>query len=363
MPTPVITNNQLGWAVQTGMVNNVKKPSSFLLQTYFQGREENLPTESVELSYKDGERELAPFVELNAEALPVGGRSVTFANVSCPNIRIKRPMEAYNVFLRRQPGTGLFINGGDIVAAARTAAIAEDAEFMVELVQNREEWMVSQMLNDITSGSINLSYQVEDRANFKVSIPRSADMTLALTSNGWDDSVGGTVGGGIQANFHTVKRMFSKHSMGAPTMCIMDDLAADKFMGAAAVKTLLDTRNVSAGTLELQSQFNDAGVIYLGSFMGIPCWEYSREYSTETGTTASFMADNTAIFLSSGRRDGKVFYGAIPDHDAFDQGLFVGKRFSKSWKENDPSIFIQLLQTRPLPMIRNPNAHFVMQVT
>lgn len=364
MPTPVITNTQLGWAVQTGLVNNIKLPSSFLTTLYFQGREQVLPTESVELSYKEGERLMAPFVEVNAEAISVGGRSTTFANVSTPNIRIKRPMEAYNVFLRRQPGTGMFITSGAPVADARTAAIAEDAAYMVELVENRLEWMVAQMLTDPTSGTINLSYSVADRANWKISIPRKTAMTATLVGGGgWDQAVSGTVGDGIAANFHTVKEAFSENQNAAPEVCVMDKLAAAMFLSAPGIKDLLDKRNVSVGTLEMINQFNESGAIYLGTFCGIPCWEYARGYVSDAGAATNFMPANTAIFISGGRKDGKILYGAIPDHDAFEQGMFVGKRFSKSWKEPDPSVYTQLLQTRPLPMIRNPNSIYVLTVT
>lgn len=363
MPTPVITHNQLGWAFQTSLVNNIKIPSDFMTTLYFQGREETLPTESVELSYKEGERIMAPFVEVNAEAIPIGGRSTTFANVSCPNIRIKRPMEAYNVFLRRQPGTGMFIGSGDIVAQARAAAIAEDAAHMVEQVVNRLEWMTCSLLTDTTSSSMSISYQIEDRANWTVTIPRSSDMTLVTGASGWDQTVNGSVGGGIQGNFHHVKRMFSKHGVGTPTVCVMGKNSADRFMGAAGVRELLDKRSVSAGTLELINQFNESGAIYLGTFAGVPCWEYSREYVNDAGSAAPFIPDDLAIFLASRRNDGKVYYGAIPDHDAFEQGLFQSKRFSKSWMEKDPSVMIQLLQTRPLPFVRNNNSVFVMTTT
>lgn len=357
MPTPVITNTQLGWAYQTGFVNRVKTPSQFLTRLAFAGRERTLPTESAELSFREGERLLAPMVEVNAEAVPVGSRSTTFANISTPNIRIKRPMEAYQVFLKRQPGSDVFISGGAAVARARTQAMAEDSIYMVEMVDNRLEWMVSQLLTGNTSGSMSLEYQVEDRANWKVTVPRSTDMTRTLAGN---DVWGGTTDD-IKKDFRTVKRAFSKHGVGSPSVCVMDDLAADQFLANSEVQDLMDKRNVDAGNLTLQSQFNDEGVIYHGNFSGIPVYEYSREYVNDAGSAASFMPDNTAMFLSrSGLRDSRVLYGAIPDHDAFDQGLFQGKRFSKSWKEKDPSTHIQLLHTRPLPHVRQPNAVYVL---
>lgn len=357
MPTPVITHTNLGWAYQTGFVNRVKTPSSFLTRLVFGGRELALPTESAELSFRDGERLLAPMVEVNAEAIPVGGRSTTFANISCPNIRIKRPMEAYNVFLRRQPATGMFISGGGAVARARTRAIAEDALYMVEMVENRLEWMVSKLVTGNTSGSMVLEYQVEDKANWKVTIPRSTDMTRTLSST----DVWGGATADLKNDFLTVKRAFSKHVNRSATVCIMDSLAADEFIADPTVQSLLDKQNIDAGNLALQSQFNQEGAIYHGRFMGIPCWEYSREFVNDAGSAEGFMPDNTAVFLAGGAlRDSRVLYGAIPDHDAFDQGLFVGRRFSKSWKEPDPSVYIQLLQTRPLPHIRQPNSVYVL---
>lgn len=358
MPTPVITNTQLNWAVQTGIVNRIDPVSSFLAGAAFGGREETLPTESLELSYLDGTQNMAPFVQVNAEAISVGGRSTTFANVSTPNIRIKRPMDAYNAFLRRPPGGNIFISGPGDVASARAATIVEDATVMSDMVDTRLEWMVAQMLTDKTSGSMSLSYQVADRANWKVTVPRSTAMTVALSGGAlWSAPTTATP----MADFHNAKRAFAKNGGFTPTIAIMGSAAASAFMAIDQVKTLLDNRRIDAGSLALQSQFNASGAIYLGTFMGIPCWEYSREYISDAGASTPFIPTDTVVFLSN-NTDNKIYYGAIPDHDAFDQGLFVGKRFSKSWKTHDPSVYVQLLQTRPLPFFRRPNTVYVLDV-
>jgi hypothetical protein len=370
MPTPVLTQSWLGWAYQTGFTNRVKTPSGFLTQLIFGGRERALPTESVELSFKEGERLLAPFVEVNSEALTVGARSTTFANVSCPNIRIKRPMEAYNVFNRRQPGTDIFIGGGEAVSAARAAAIAEDTQYMMDLIANRVEWMVGSMIGDITSGFMTLSYSVAEKANWRVRVPRDTGATITLSGTAeWNDAVG--TSRNVVADFHNVKRFFSKKINGTARVAIMDAKAADAFMKLSEVRDLLDKRNVDAGALKLQEQFNDQGAIYLGKFCGVDCWEYSREFVDEDGTTKVFLGAQTSgseagrvVFLAqeSAFSDAEILYGSIPDHDAFEGGQFVGKRFAKSWKEPDPSVYVQLMQSRPLPFIRQPNAIVVMDV-
>lgn len=364
MPTPVITNTQLGWAFQTSFLNNVKPKASFLTQLVFGGRETILPTESVELSYREGERFLAPFVEVNAEAIPVGGRSTTFANVSTPNIRIKRPMDAYQAFLRRQPSTGMFISGGGPVAAARNQAIAEDSLFMSEMIDNRIEWMTGQLISGTTDGKMVLAYEVQDKANWRVEIPRATDVDITLTSTArWNDSAPN-----VQNDFLTVKRVLSKHVNAAPTVAVMDSAAANALLNIAAVKTDLDRRNLDIGSLNLQAQFADSGAILHGTLYGIPIWEYNREYVDSDGSTKLFLGGETTaqgrvVFLAqSALTDSTIFYGCIPDHDAFESGAFVGKRFAKAWKTHDPSVYTQLVQSRPLPFIRRPNAVVVMDV-
>lgn len=357
--TPVTTHNQLGWAWQTGFSNRVKRPSSFLKQMIFGGRSENLPTETVELSFREGERLLAPFVEVNAEAIPVGSRSTTFANVSTPNIRIKRPMEAYNVFNRRMPGTGIFIPGAGAVAQARQTAIQEDLEYMVDLIENREEWMVAQLISAMDSGYLSLSYKVEDGASWRLRIPQSSDMQISLAgTNEWNDSTPD-----IESDFLTAKRLFSKHINAPLKTVVMGSTAATYFRKNSAVRTVLDQRNISAGAMNLQAQFNESGAIYLGNIFGVDCWEYSREF-TDGGSATPFIGAEKAIFIAGGNAfaDSRILYGAIPDHGAFDAGNFVGQRFSKSWQEEDPSIRVQLMQTRPLPYLRQPNAILQMDV-
>jgi hypothetical protein len=57
-----------------------------------------------------------------------------------------------------------------------------------------------------------------------------------------------------------------------------------------------------------------------------------------------------------------MYYGAIPDLKALQGRLFRGKRFSKSWEQEDPSVMWQLLHSRPLPVTRRPDSMVSMKV-
>jgi hypothetical protein len=349
---PILTNTtgMLGWAFQTSVLSNIKPNAAFLKGLFFGGREENLPTEVAELSYLEGHQQMAPFVEVNAEAVSVQGHSVRFANVATPNIRIKRPMEAYTVMQNRLPGTGMFITGGDAVVAARLAAIAEDAKTLADMIERREEWMASELLTGATAATMDLSYQVAERANFRVRYPRSTTM-VAAAGTAWDTSTD------IDGDFHRAKRAMSKYQQLVPTHCIMDSQTASRFMKNATVRSLMDNRRINPGDLQLANQFNESGAIPLGTFCGISCWEYSGEYTNDSGVSTAFMPTGVALFLHcSPSNEAKFLYGAIPDHGAFESGNFVGKRFAKTFKTDDPSTLVQLLQSRPMPLIRRPGA-------
>jgi hypothetical protein len=211
----------------------------------------------VELSYREGERFLAPFVEVNAEALPVGARSTTFANVSTPNIRIKRAMEAYNVFLRRQPATNVFINNSAPVMAARTQAIAEDLLFMSDMIDNRLEWMAGQLISGVTDGKMVLSYEVQTNANWRIEIPRATDVDITLaTTNRWAEPVVSSTAD-LMNDFLTVKRILAKHVDSPPTVCVMDSIAANGLLrlikSDAGWRDLFrGDSNISTGDLNLK---------------------------------------------------------------------------------------------------------------
>lgn len=355
MPTPVLTNTMLGWAYQTETINNILPTTSFLKALMFGGREATVPTESIELSYLVGTRKMAPFVEVNSEAVMVAGRSKVFANVSPPNIRIKKPMEAFSALVKRQPGTGVFTNGGQILAARRKA-IGEDLQTMRDLIDVREEWMVAQMLTGTTAASIVLSYSSAELANFTITVPRPHATDFVATAGvSWATSTA------IYNDFHRAKTVMAKHQQLPVTDCIMGATAAVNFINNTTVHALLDNKNIDAGALALQNQFNESGVVYLGRFAGVRCWQYVAEYINDAGSSVEFIGAEQAIFVHAGPANKSIWwYGAIADHDAMDQGLLETKMFVKSKNTWDPSSHVQLAHSRPLPMLRKTGCVYVL---
>lgn len=368
MPIQVRTDNQLGWAFLTGAINEVKPDARFMRQLFFP-TERTVPTETIELSYFDGERKLAPFVEVNGEAIAVPGRSQRFANVMAPNIRLKRPMEAYEFLTRRRPGTAIFV-GQSEVQSGYSAAIAEDTEILGSMIDNRIEQMCSEMVSTAAytyTGSVAEGDRAV-QASFSVTFPRAIALDVTLTGgNLWEDatnSEGGT--SNPRTTFADAKFQLSKFGV-QPTFAVMGRHAAQAFMTHSKVQTQLEnTRDIAFGSLSEENNFTDQGAMYLGRYMGMDCWEYSRTYEDQTASLNElyFLNQDLVVFGSpQAQRDNIIYYGAIPDHDAIEGGLLVSQRFSKSWVTKDPSVRVQLVHSRPLPVLRRPNTVYTAVVT
>lgn len=339
--------DELKWQSLTALVNEIKTPQSFLKNLLF-GREQTLSTETAEIGYYTGGREAAPMVRVNGEAVMVEGVGKKFATVTLPNIRIKRPMTPSELFFGRQPGTVIFPSRGEQLSAIQKA-IARDAQHLMDMIENREEWMAAMALR----GTI--TYSVTDEEVFTVTFPRQSSHSVTASPL-WDNS------GKPSLDFLAAKRLINKDTGLVVTDVFLGSDASVAFLQNSEVQNLLDTRNLQAGELQITNQFTEQGALYLGRFSGVRVWEYSRQVLV-SGSAVDLIRPKYAEFVHVGPSNRfETLYGAIPDFEALQGRKFVGKRFSKSWMEKDPSVRQLLIHTRPLCVPVLPDATVSMVV-
>lgn len=346
------------WSWLTGVVNEMKRPNSFLKDLLFADHE-SVSTEDIEMSLLSKGRETAPFVRKNGEAIQVSGHSETFQMVSAPNIRIKRPFSPSNLLFNRRAGTGIHINRQSQGRAIRQH-VGRDLRVMEDMVTNSEELLCALALQ----GTI--SYEVEDQEVFDITFNRAASTKITLASGRAWDNADPTLPRPLQ-DVHAVKRVMSDEVDLQPTDAICGLNAASAILELAESGNLPAFKKdsgVSAGTITFVSQFTDTGAIFLGEMGGVRFWEYSRTVG-HNGSSTSMIRSDYVEFVSRSRASQRVlYYGAIPDVDAMQSfEPFVGERFAKSWVTKDPSQLIALLASRPLPVPRRPNATVSVQVT
>lgn len=346
------TITQLQWATLTAAVNEIKSPNTFLKNLLW-SRSEELPTETIEVSTLHGDHVAAPFVKRDGKSIMVAGRTKTWENITGPNIRISRPLKGDDLLFGRYPATSIFADAATI-SAAIDKKIADEMAVLADMVAEREEWMCAMALRNT------LSYSTDDAA-FDITFNRDATLDTALGSTvGWDDS-----GSHPWRDFRAAKKLISKFSrLGCDTL-ILGETAAQAFVEHAEVKAQIDTTSgINAGNVTLQNQFSDDGAILIGRFSGINVWEYTGVVNTpESGDVALIRTDYAEFVSTSPAADRIMYYAAIPDLDALEGKLFVGKRFAKSWRESDPSAQMALIHSRPFPVPRRPNAAMSLKVT
>ncbi|CAK9074174.1 Uncharacterized protein (Fragment), partial [Durusdinium trenchii] len=347
------TRDLLSWASLTATVNEIKSPNQFLRRLIFSNTDPR-PTETIEIGVLVGDRQVAPFVKRNAQAIEITPFQEKFYNVTAPHIRVKRHLDAAELLFERRVGHTIFVEGGDVMDAAEEH-IARTSQRLNDVVTEAEEYLCSQALQ----GAI--SYEVDEEEAFQITFPRSASHTVDLgMGNYWDEA-----GGKPSADVLTAKQLVADDVGLGLTHGILGSEATTAFMQNAEISgsaALLDIRRLNAGDVTFQEQFNEDGAIFLGRYGGIDFWSYTRKTSVNGVSTDLIRAKYCEFVTVSPAAENVLYYGAIPDIRALEGRLFQGRRFSKSWQQEDPSVWWQLVASRPLPVPRRPDSMVSMKV-
>jgi len=342
--------SELSWQSLTATINDIKSPQAFLQQLLF-GRSNTHPTEVLEIGKWFAGRIMVPFVRKNSQAYPVQGVSKAFRSIEAPNIRVKMSFKPSPLLFGRTPGTKVFLADGENQISAVQAHIAMDMQHMADQITNRIEWLCAEAL----TGVITYSQDDTDEADsFEFDYARDAGHTIVLAGgNLWDS---GTEN--IAADVRNAKRLVNDAVGVRVTDAIMGKDAANAFLDSATTRAVLDRRNPEDDTPQiLGGDFRPDGAYFLGRIHGINWWEYARSLTDSAGTSAVLVPDDTCFFVSQEAAAGNSLeYAAIPDMDAFADGLLQTKRFAKSWVEKDPSATVALAHSRPFPLMRRPES-------
>jgi len=347
--------NELKVMTLTTAINMMKSPNQFLKRRLF-GNHVTHPTEDFETHIINNGRNIAPFIRKNGEATMVGGYTTTRQVVSPTNIRIKRPFTASDLLFGRYPGSVIYIPNGNYQMNQIQQHIARDMQVMADLITNAEEYLCAMALQ----GTI--SYSSTDQEVFTITFPKPTAHNITLTTF-WDTA--GVTAGDFSGNLIAVKRLISEAVGLSVTDCILGTDASDALRALVNAGTLknLNQLQVNGGQFDFVQQFNEDGVLYLGQLEGISFWEYGRTASLN-GTTVDMIRPKYAEFIAASPSAEFVMnYGAISDMKALQGRSVQAERFSKAWEEEDPSVLMNLVATRPLPTPQKPGAIVSMKVS
>lgn len=350
---PTIT--ELTWASMTAAINEMDSPNRFLTRLLYGDRRPQT-TETIDIDLWIRGRKMAPFITKGANAVPIDGPTIARRKVEAPTIRIKRELDPSEMLFGRTPGSAIFPT-----RAAQTAAIrdhiAKELQPLADDITNTVEWMCAQTLR----GS--LTYTNDKYESFTMNFQRPAGHDIDLSTSTTTDWAGTNTD--ILGDLHNVKRVMHLEGF-QPTDCIMSESASDALQNSIAsdtsLRAVLDNRQITAGAPTFENQFDEDGVIFFGRIAGIRFWEYGRTVNND-GSDEALIRDKYVEFVSrTPAADFVLYFGAIPDMEAFEGRAWVGERFAKSKMNFDPPTSTFLVHSRPLPVPRRPGATLSMKV-
>jgi len=281
------------------------------------------PYPSVTWDVIKGSRQVARPNVPNSEAHIVPRLGVSQESASFVYLREKKVFEPTTIHWLRTPGT--------LAGRNAEAAVMREVTDLNQRFDNFAEYCLWQMC----TGTLTFDYEdVQAVVDYK--IPSSHKPAPAV---GWDTATPAQIRNDIQA----WKRLLSRDARVAATDVYLTEFTLNRVMNSFASNPLfMSDRQRDA--------FFSSGT--LPGFLGLDWTIVEQVYDTTGGTRTLFVPDDSLIManLTDGR-PVELYEGPSADDEAPDN--FTGK-FSKVWKEKDPSARQFLLEWHMLPVLTRP---------
>lgn len=326
------------------VIDTAYKPINFLRNVFFPDVQ-TFDTESIAFDRLKGTRRLAPFVSPCVEGRPVRRNGREVQTFSPAYIKPKIALTPCNSVKRR---AGEPIGGNLSLGQRRDLQIQDDLMTMIDMIDNRLEWMCAQAL---VYGYVDVVG--EDYPLQRVDFARNANNAVALSGgNLW--SAASTAR--PITNLTTWANVVASNQGGSVTDVLM---GANVWAALSACNQFMDTYKLSqspGGPLPgiLPTVMDNEEKIYHGQFGQFRLWTYNGTYTDESGTSQFYIPPNDLVMVARQSLRGVQAYGAIMDHES----LVPVPYFPKMWSQHDPSVIYTMVQSAPLMVPRNVDSTF-----
>lgn len=335
----------------TPLVDVSKSPSVFLRRLLFPGLGQMSAAETLEVPVVVGDRLVAPMVAPCAESKWVNRLEKDTQLIRFPRIALRYGLHACKVQTTRLQGISHYAGEQEILSQY-DIEVADHQTRVRDMIGNRLELMVSQLI----VGTMSYSDAEGDAWQYVSPKPAGNSFTAAAL---WTVSTSQPAEDILKA-----KRIISEEVGLQPTHMILGADAMNAFIKNESMVRLFggvgSVRDIRAGNLNLESQFEESGAIRLGSFEGLSVWGYPRQVSV-AGTPTNLIRPNYAEILTAvPSAMNRLYYGPIHN---FKTDRMLWREFSHSWMSPDGKSVCFETESRPMPVFHKPGSHVSIQVT
>lgn len=332
-------------------VQGIDPVDSFLRDRYFPtGAADVFTTESVLVQYRDGDRNLAPFVTPWQNGAIVERQSMEMEAYTPPQVAPKRAITLDNV---TKLGFGESLLGQYSPAERAQLMVMQDLTELDAMITRTEEKMCADVLvnNGFTTQTMGDSGTV--KAQDEVAYyDGDSNPSVYEVDTKWDAD-----GASILEDLAAMADMLTSEGLPATDFVCSPDVAM-AIVKDETVQKLLDVRRYELGDVDPAVTAPGASVVATLNVFGSPVnvISYGQKCRDQaTGKLVPYIASGTGVMTAPGA--GRMLYGAVSQVEQADGEFhtYPMRRVPKYVANADDDVRTLTLAARPLPCPNNKN--------
>ena len=334
------------------LVERMPKVHTFIKDTFFKNVE-TFDTVKIDVDFKKGNRQLAPFVHKK-----IGG--ATIENEGYETNTYEPPLVAPNTvttvddILKRTPGESLY--NGKSPNQRAVEKMQRDFQKLDEMITRREEWMCCQAL---FTGEIPILDKDGKAIQEVIDFGFTNKVTLT-NKDKWSEGTSGKI-----AQLKKWRKEVQKKGFVNCNVCLMGDDALELFLKDDEVLKVLDVRRAEVAVIAPRELPN--GATYIGTIheLGMDIYGYNEYFldnwsNPSTPEDKPLLPSNTVALLST-EAQYSMYYGAVGIADENGKTISVqeGIRVPEQWVKRTPARRFLQLNSAPLGVPHEVDSWFV----
>ncbi len=300
-------------------------PTTLLLDTFFPNVR-TFVTEEVDIDYKKGTRQMAPFVTSGSSGVNMARTGHATKSYKPPKMMPKRPINIENLN-KRGFGEELYSTRTPEQRAAEIRA--NDMVELADMNTRRMEWMAAQLLIYGTFTAKGYSDDGQTYVEDTFTLDWTQKDTLTSTDT-WDNA-----GADIYGDLSFMSREVSTNSNMVPGIGLCSFKTTDYFLKNTDLLKYLAIPNAqNLSLMSLAPRIQSPQVVRFGFIqsLNLEIFAYNGLYLDDDGVTKQYIPDDYFMIGVQGR--GKQLYGAITQMDN-DEVIrtYEGRNVPKVWNE------------------------------
>lgn len=337
------------------LVERMPKVHTFIKSTFFRNVE-TFDTLKIDVDFKKGNRQLAPFVHKK-----IGG--VTVENTGYQTNTYEPPLVAPNKIttiddiLKRTPGESLY--NGKSPNQRAVEKMQRDFKELDEMIVRREEWMCCQAL---FTGKIPIldkdGKEIQEEIDFDFT-----NKVILGSGEKWNAKQGGKI-----QQLKDWREKVQETGFVNCNVCLMGKDALGAFLADEEVQKVLDVKRFELAVIAPRELPN--GATYVGTIheLAMDIYTYNEWYldnwTTKTKPKNKRLLPANVVALLSTEANYSMYYGGIGIVDEVGRSIGVaeGARVPEQWVERNPARRFLQLNSAPLCVPHEVDSWFVATV-